>query len=736
MKKRSVIVKWAFSYLLILLIPFVTILINYRQSIRVIREETIAANELVLNNLKNNIDGYLEDEKSFYSNFFFSNTLNSMISNPQMDAQFYYDAQALSDEASAFSKRFPEFSYWLYLIDKDYIIGNGTANKSHAIYDSMQFSFPDMMPYGEWKELLSVLYNGDYMILKNIHYRERDECLVYANTLSGSGNRQVNVLVSVPVSVIEEMTASLSPGSALVVCIDEKPVIAMGQQGITDIPVPLDRFPSDQTVFETEAYMGIAAASKEKRIDYYMLVPQSDFWREYKNIRNVLWISLAVTLLVGIFLVRTLLRINFRPILDLLEIVGHKKGKGNEFVQIKEAYSGLKSENSTMQSKIASQKDHLLGSYLLSVMKGRITGLQKKEYETYFNLEQEGLVALAGFCIPPSDEKQLQYDELIFFMVDNIFSELMEGWKFYRIEDGRFMFYLFCFPGQEAQRWKELCMKKANRLCDMIGEKMKVSLIAAVSQTETGIGRSRFLYQEIMEAFEYKSMVGGTGVIDAGSKEKGPEEEEKDRQIIVLLEKAIEEENAQQALAVSGQMFEKMAGKPFPLLKIKVLDGFQAVVKAGSGILTDAQENQMLSYLEPLLNASDLEQMKAIFEELLCFVNEKISSRYKSENSKIVTSVKEYVEAHYEDMNLNINSIANGIQRNSQYMSKIFREETGEGILDYMNRLRISRAQELMEQGNLSLEEIGERVGYASTRTFRRAFVKVTGISPGKYRKG
>lgn len=75
--------------------------------------------------------------------------------------------------------------------------------------------------------------------------------------------------------------------------------------------------------------------------------------------------------------------------------------------------------------------------------------------------------------------------------------------------------------------------------------------------------------------------------------------------------------------------------------------------------------------------------------------------------------------------------IAEGIGKNPKYISRVFKEETQEGILDYVNRLRIRKAQVLIRSGQFTLEQVSEMVGYASVRTFRRAFQKETGKTPG-----
>ena len=106
----------------------------------------------------------------------------------------------------------------------------------------------------------------------------------------------------------------------------------------------------------------------------------------------------------------------------------------------------------------------------------------------------------------------------------------------------------------------------------------------------------------------------------------------------------------------------------------------------------------------------------------------------ESGGKAIVQRVIQYVEEHYADSNLNISTIAEGIERNPKYISRVFKEETREGILDYINRLRIKKAKALIKSGRFSLEQISVMAGYASLKTFGRAFRKETGMTPAGYR--
>ena len=69
------------------------------------------------------------------------------------------------------------------------------------------------------------------------------------------------------------------------------------------------------------------------------------------------------------------------------------------------------------------------------------------------------------------------------------------------------------------------------------------------------------------------------------------------------------------------------------------------------------------------------------------------------------------------------------------YVSKVFKEEYGIGVVEYMNRLRIDGAKKLLETQDLTIREIAERVGFTSDIHFIRIFKKYENTTPGVYQK-
>ena len=71
----------------------------------------------------------------------------------------------------------------------------------------------------------------------------------------------------------------------------------------------------------------------------------------------------------------------------------------------------------------------------------------------------------------------------------------------------------------------------------------------------------------------------------------------------------------------------------------------------------------------------------------------------------------------------------------TSYVSKVFKEEYGIGVVEYMNELRIEAAKKLMEKEGITIKEVAEQVGFTSDIHFIRIFKKYENITPGVYKR-
>lgn len=110
------------------------------------------------------------------------------------------------------------------------------------------------------------------------------------------------------------------------------------------------------------------------------------------------------------------------------------------------------------------------------------------------------------------------------------------------------------------------------------------------------------------------------------------------------------------------------------------------------------------------------------------------SQRKSAGNHRTLSDVKAWLDQHYHEK-IALDELADKFFINKFYLTRLFKEQYGSSIVNYVLSLRISRAKELLRFTDQPIEEIGRRCGIPDANYFSRAFRKVEGVSPSEYRK-
>lgn len=109
--------------------------------------------------------------------------------------------------------------------------------------------------------------------------------------------------------------------------------------------------------------------------------------------------------------------------------------------------------------------------------------------------------------------------------------------------------------------------------------------------------------------------------------------------------------------------------------------------------------------------------------------------------SKIVDSVErnmqnilDYIHTHYTDPNLNLESLAAGVNFSISYISALFKKNLNTTFVKYLTNLRMERAQELLINPDLKIVDVAQQLGYNDPYYFSFCFKRQTGVSPKEYR--
>ena len=101
--------------------------------------------------------------------------------------------------------------------------------------------------------------------------------------------------------------------------------------------------------------------------------------------------------------------------------------------------------------------------------------------------------------------------------------------------------------------------------------------------------------------------------------------------------------------------------------------------------------------------------------------------------TKAVSDAINIIDGEYTK-NITLEEIAKRVGVSSQYLSKIFKEETGQTFVEYLTTLRINRAKDIIQTSDQPIKQVGIVVGYKDPNYFSRIFRSVVGLSPSDFR--
>lgn len=114
---------------------------------------------------------------------------------------------------------------------------------------------------------------------------------------------------------------------------------------------------------------------------------------------------------------------------------------------------------------------------------------------------------------------------------------------------------------------------------------------------------------------------------------------------------------------------------------------------------------------------------------------QKLFELFKLERNRIrAYQIQEYLEQKYASPELDVSSVADHFHVNSVYMSYVIKKELGENFVNYIWKLRLEKASDLLLHTDLPVDTISLLVGYENTSSFRRKFKKETGMTPTEFR--
>jgi AraC-like DNA-binding protein/ligand-binding sensor protein len=154
------------------------------------------------------------------------------------------------------------------------------------------------------------------------------------------------------------------------------------------------------------------------------------------------------------------------------------------------------------------------------------------------------------------------------------------------------------------------------------------------------------------------------------------------------------------------------------------------------GIEVDMQSAEEAFFQTRVLRPGQYEsliRLLTIFAGHLAASGDELRLRANETEPAAILKARRFLDAHHAER-LSLSQVARAVNASATYFSRRFKEATGMTFIEYLGRVRVEKAKNLLQNPNLRVSAIALEVGFQSVSQFNRAFKKVTGRSPKQLR--
>lgn len=184
---------------------------------------------------------------------------------------------------------------------------------------------------------------------------------------------------------------------------------------------------------------------------------------------------------------------------------------------------------------------------------------------------------------------------------------------------------------------------------------------------------------------------------------------------------------------MDGCSFLELAAAEFPESQFIIISGYDDFSYARHAMRYGACDYLLKPIVEEELNQA-IEKAILRIDPTTVFQHDPAPAEENISPEEVVEIIKQYVDSNY-CQNFKITMFEEKYFFSITYLTKLFHARYGYTIYEYVLKLRMERAKELLEKPDIKILDIAERLGYKDNHYFSKAFRNYYGISPSQYRK-
>ncbi|MDU0201183.1 MULTISPECIES: helix-turn-helix domain-containing protein [Paenibacillus] len=761
--KRSVIVTWLTSYISVLLVPIIISGILYAASWHVVESEVNRANNNALKQMELAIDNSLGGIERLSLEISLNKQVNAFINTSQpLTDNDYYDLVTISNDLRIYqtANEFIEQIY-LYYKNSDTVISTRNRTDSRQLFQMLDGQ--TLKGYEAWKTYLDKRYIQEYTPVTITEDENAYKAVLFAKSVT-LANRDQPGAVLLFVMRDSKLLANIPPSEATSVAVLDKENRLVASSGLEQSPdfLTYDKFTGENGLFYGDV------ANKQVAVSYttsartgwkYMsMIPAERFDDKMKYMKSLVYASIILSLLLGGLVTFLFLRKNYNPIHHLIRSFSMKAGISfaegtNEYGFLQDALNNTFAEKEQVDRRLHQHRDAIRSHFLQGLLKGNLEQdipvheslsahdirLDSPHFAVIlFHIDHFGKFQ-EDVAIDPQKVKLMQF--ILMNVVEEVIGLQNRGFTT-EIDDMQACIFNFGSQEPDTDELRRVAESVKLFLLDHFHVHLTVS-ISSIHEDLFGIAEA---YQEALSAMAYR-LVKGSGAIIRYDELPSSEAVRQagnyyyplhvEQQLInfvktgdyekssTIIEQIIETNGSNSVLSV-------------PLGKCLMFDLASTMLKTMNEMGSQGNKKSFMEQFNPVERLSECETIKEMKREILSILEqvcESIQADRKQEYSPLGDLVSAYVKANYAEENLNISMIGEKFGITPSYLSKQFKAQTGDALLDFISRTRLEEAKKLLTEQPLSIMEIARKVGYNDINTFNRTFKKFEGITPGKYKE-
>jgi len=332
--------------------------------------------------------------------------------------------------------------------------------------------------------------------------------------------------------------------------------------------------------------------------------------------------------------------------------------------------------------------------------------------------------------------------ELISFAVQNICQEIIDsalsGYVF-EYNRGEFVSVIALRTEEDRDLLYAVLKEIKEKLCGFLQRFADISLTIGLGEVVSPLTELHDSYRSAGDAVDQKLFLGKNNIITVDRLGNGNNPDH--RHVSGLVERVtaiLKTADKDRVSRYLQEIFDYLARSRNVNLKYCQMVCLEILIGASKflidvNLLNEVLEAEEKRLRDALFGLETLADMKDGVESYLHLVCSHIGCMQKQKSSRLITQVKELIHSRYAT-NLTIKDMAKEVYLTSTYMCLLFKQETGETINEYLTRLRMEKAKELLRNPDIRLYDICHAIGYAEPGYFSKQFKKYSGFTPSEYR--